>query len=385
MRGRLLRLVSDTHLQPKTLLQPTPAHRAAPSDSIHDVDAARQIVRVDLHRIVGVGPRWWQVARTWTAQIDALPVVDALHAHALEQPVRGRIGAMFERCLGGCYDRRAGGGCKVEVTHSIFLVLGFGVNVSVCFSSLLCLPSWSLSEDDFNHGLTFFPYGPRLNIGKSGNCKERAHMDIGEAILHALRGNSVLFVGAGFTFGARNSLPPPDNYVPNASEFSRHLASSLGISKDYDLPIISQYYISQKGEHGLITELINSFSITSVVDHHLEVAKVPWRRVYTTNYDNCFEFSALRAGSEWTALTLDVVPTAASKRCIHINGHISNLTIDSLETQIRLTHSSYSVDTFASSFWSRQFRQDLNQAKSVFFVGYSLADIDIARIFVFVA
>ena len=205
-------------------------------------------------------------------------------------------------------------------------------------------------------------------------------MDMSEAIVHALRGNSVLFTGAGFNFGATNCLPSPHNYVPDATGFSKHLARALGISKEYDLPIISQYYVSQKGEHGLLEQILNSFSITSVEDHHLELSKIPWRRVYTTNYDNCFEFSALQNGSDWKAVTLDAVPTAASKRCVHINGHISNLTIDSLTSQIRLTHSSYSADTFANSFWSRQFRQDLNNAKSVFFVGYSLADIDVARI-----
>ena len=205
-------------------------------------------------------------------------------------------------------------------------------------------------------------------------------MDIREGVIHALRGHSVLFAGAGFTHGATNSLPEPDNQVPDASAFSRHLARNLGIAKDYDLPIISQYYVSKKGEHGLITELINSFSITSVAQHHLDIAKVPWRRVYTTNYDNCFEFAALQNGGTWTALTLDTVPSASTNRCVHINGHISNLTIDSLETQIRLTHSSYSADSFVNSFWSQQFRQELNSAKSVFFVGYSLTDIDVARI-----
>lgn len=205
-------------------------------------------------------------------------------------------------------------------------------------------------------------------------------MDISEGLFHALRGNGVLFVGAGFPFGAKNGRAEPDNHIPNATEFSRRLARNLGISKDYDLPIISQYYVSQRGRQELLTELLNSFSITSVADHHLEVAKVPWRRVYTTNYDNCFEFAALQSGTRWASLTLDGAVTGEAKRCIHINGHISNLTTDSLESQIRLTHSSYSADSFSNSPWAGQFRQDLNNSKSVFFVGYSLADLDIARI-----
>ena len=84
--GRLLRLVSDTHLDPKTLLQPTPVQRAAPSDTVHDVHATRQIARVDMHRVVGVRPRRRQLAGTWTAQIDALVVDDAPHAQACTCP-----------------------------------------------------------------------------------------------------------------------------------------------------------------------------------------------------------------------------------------------------------------------------------------------------------
>lgn len=205
-------------------------------------------------------------------------------------------------------------------------------------------------------------------------------MDINEAIVHALRGQSVLFTGAGFSYQATNVLPSPLNEVPTAREFAKRLASLVGSTESYDLPVISQFFIKQKGEHGLLTELINTFSITSVKPHHLEIAKVPWRRVYTTNYDNCFEFASLQSGETWTPLTLEAGPSGASNRCVHINGHISNLTIDSLSSQVKLTHSSYSSDPFAHSKWSQQFRQDLNNAKSIFFVGYSLADIDITRI-----
>ena len=82
--GRLLRLVFDTHLYPNTPLQPTPAHRAALSDTVDDIDAARQITGVDVHLVVGESPRRRQLAGAWTAQIDALPVEDAPHAHPLE-------------------------------------------------------------------------------------------------------------------------------------------------------------------------------------------------------------------------------------------------------------------------------------------------------------
>ena len=44
-RGRLLRLVFDTHLHPKLVLQPTPAHRAACAFSVASM-APRTFARV---------------------------------------------------------------------------------------------------------------------------------------------------------------------------------------------------------------------------------------------------------------------------------------------------------------------------------------------------
>lgn len=205
-------------------------------------------------------------------------------------------------------------------------------------------------------------------------------MDIEEAISHAKRGNSVLFTGAGFSFGAENTLPSPDNKIPDAREFSNRLAKAVDVKSGYDLPIISQYYISKEGEHGLVNLLINTFSVKSVQPYHEKITSIPWRRVYTTNYDNIFEFAALKSGTEWIPLTMVDGATASRNRCIHINGHINNLTIQTLKNQIKLTHSSYSTEAFSGSQWPQQFRQDLNSAKSIIYIGYSLYDLDIRRI-----
>jgi SIR2-like domain len=206
-------------------------------------------------------------------------------------------------------------------------------------------------------------------------------MDIEESIIHALRGDAVLFTGAGFSYKATNSVPPPDNEVPNARQFAAQLASQLsGSSSVYDLPIISQYYSKIKGEHHLLNELSRRFTVTSVQPFHVEIARVSWRRVYTTNYDNCFEFAALQSGKDWVPITLEAAPTAAPQRCVHLNGYVANLNIKNLHSQIKLTHSSYSADAFSTSKWSQQLRQDFNNAKAVFFVGYSMSDIGIASV-----
>lgn len=205
-------------------------------------------------------------------------------------------------------------------------------------------------------------------------------MYLEEAILHAKRGEALLFTGAGFSFGTRNMLPDDEGDVPDARGFARRLADKVSAKGQYELPVISQYFVKKKGENGLLDELLQTFTVTAVQSYHAYIGSIPWRRVYTTNYDTSFEFAALQSGLSWHPTTIDAVPSATQRLCVHINGHVSNLTIHTLLKQIKLTHSSYSADSFAESQWSQQFRQDMNAAKAIIFIGYSLADLDISRL-----
>ena len=65
---------------------------------------------------------------------------------------------------------------------------------------------------------------------------------------------------------------------------------------------------------------------------------------------------------------------------IHINGYIERLTISTLNTELKLTRTSYLTEAFGNSVWSSVFRDDINLSKAAIFLGYSLYDLDIARI-----
>lgn len=208
-------------------------------------------------------------------------------------------------------------------------------------------------------------------------------MQLEEAISHAKRGNAILFTGAGFSFGASSSDSGPDKLVPDAKRFSKRLAEKLGSASEYPLQVSTQAFVKKFGHHQLVSELLSCFLITSVKEFHTAVAELPWARVYTTNYDNCFELAASRSTVnpvQWVPLTVDAPITSNKGSCVHINGHISNLSIQTLSDQVKLTHSSYSADVFANSKWSEQFRQDANFARAVIFIGYSMSDLDIARV-----
>lgn len=207
-------------------------------------------------------------------------------------------------------------------------------------------------------------------------------MNLQDAVSIAKTGDCLLFTGAGFSLGARNSA---GQEFPTARQFARELAKRLDVDDEYPLDVVAEYAMQDDrpnglGEHGLARLLGDTFTASAVTPSQDILASAPWRRVYTTNYDLVFESAALNSKIEWTPISTDSTPTALSQRCVHINGHVRDLTVENLKKQIKLTHSSYASDTFVDSQWASQFRADLAVAKAVFFVGYSMADLDIARV-----
>ena len=129
-----------------------------------------------------------------------------------------------------------------------------------------------------------------------------------------------------------------------------------------------------------------NFVITETEKYHEDIARVSWRRVYTTNYDNCYELAAGKAGKVMTPITLeDNLASYFRNRdiCIHINGTIHLLNRNSLNKSFKLSESSYiSSDAFSDSSWLYRFKKDLDICSQIVFVGYSLYDIEIKKLLV---
>jgi len=67
--------------------------------------------------------------------------------------------------------------------------------------------------------------------------------------------------------------------------------------------------------------------------------------------------------------------------CIHINGSLRSLSLESLDGPFKLTNHSYlAPDAISASQWSYPFKRDLEEAACIVFVGYSLYDIEIQRV-----
>lgn len=204
-------------------------------------------------------------------------------------------------------------------------------------------------------------------------------MNYEQALIAARNGNAVIFYGAGFSYGLKSASGAT---LPTARKLAEILCQEIGINKTEDLRVASKKYLKQKSPDDLIKLLKDYFLISDVADYYNAITSVPWRSIYTTNYDNTFEVSALKTGIRFESMDLENNPRdfAGAKRIIHINGFINSVRPDNLNTSFKLTNTSYLTEQFRNSSWSEVFKRDIGSAHAIFFLGYSLYDIDIQEI-----
>ena len=208
-------------------------------------------------------------------------------------------------------------------------------------------------------------------------------MDIDAALELALDGHALLFVGAGFSRGAINRAGEP---LKSAPELAYHLASQIGLPDGTSLDDASEEFMLAQGEERLAQEIKMEFTVTEITPAQQRIATIPWRRIYTTNYDNVVETAYLCHDRQLKPVTLSAearlrrnerVPESL---CVHLNGFVDSLTRDNIGSELKLTDTSYLTASISDSPWAVMFRQDLSLARAVFFIGYSLADLDIRRL-----
>ncbi len=208
-------------------------------------------------------------------------------------------------------------------------------------------------------------------------------MTIDEALDAALDGDSILFVGAGFSRGAINIA---GEQLLTGRDLANKLAKTAGlVDEELSLEDAAEAYLESHDIDELIFELRQDFTASSVTVAHEEIASLPWKRIYTTNYDDVFERARLNRRIPCRSISISHNIHDVPKNetlCIHFNGFISHIDRNNITNELKLTESSYLTAAIVDSPWAVLFRQDLRLASSVFFVGYSLYDLDIKRLVV---
>ncbi|TOM22919.1 SIR2 family protein, partial [Vibrio parahaemolyticus] len=151
----------------------------------------------------------------------------------------------------------------------------------------------------------------------------QAEVDINLLQQRISSGNAILFTGAGFSLGARNIL---GSEPPMAKELARKLSQISGLDEESDDLMFASEVALELHDHGSILDLLkDNYTINKVSSSHEDICNLPWRRFYTTNYDNSIELSSLNKNKRIESIDISSDPIDYIKKknvCLHINGKI---------------------------------------------------------------
>jgi hypothetical protein len=206
-------------------------------------------------------------------------------------------------------------------------------------------------------------------------------MDYTRALISALDGKAILFAGAGFSLGAKSVSGPE---FPTGRDLAKILCGQAKVPETDDLKVAATRYLKIKRADELVDFLRKTFSAKEVKPKHEKIAAIPWKAIYTTNYDDVIEMGAKASGKKLVPVTLTDRPNnhrESDSSVVHINGFIDRLNESTLLGEFKLTNTSYLTTQFRESEWCDLFLHHIRSAQAIFFVGYSLYDIDIQEIF----
>lgn len=214
-------------------------------------------------------------------------------------------------------------------------------------------------------------------------------MTIEEAIIWAREGKAILFAGSGFAVGAKNMAD--EDFAVGNSLCERLIKDGkidvTGESEDdiKDLGYVSELYLESNSRRDLMRFLNEQFKCKRYTEDQRVIGQLPWKRIYTTNYDNVFEKLSLDAAIDRESIMPETKSSDVlnfKNAIVHMNGFIDNVTERNLETTFKLLAASYRKRTIPESDWAIGLQNDILNAKCFVFIGYSLDyDLELQQIF----
>ena len=193
----------------------------------------------------------------------------------------------------------------------------------------------------------------------------------------ARNGNGVLFCGAGFTADCLNFNPDPTigTTLHLLNVLNDELTHRGETGSFRDIRNAADAFKASFGEAKLMSLLIDRFDVQHISADTVDVMRFPWERVYTTNYDNGIEHALHSAGRKHISINNldDPAELTGSLSVIHLHGSVGKWNQENFGQSCILGAESYHrLDVIKG--WLRVFRDDVERAELVVFVGFSADD-----------
>ena len=128
--------------------------------------------------------------------------------------------------------------------------------------------------------------------------------------------------------------------------------------------------------------LYDLYTVRELQIYQSDILNLPWKRIYTTNYDDAVEFFCAQNNREVSVFTHDDDKPRKLKdgSVIHLHGSIRKIKEGGVSERLVLNEQSYVRQHFEQSLWYEEFIRDLRFCDACFFLGYSLSDYHISSL-----
>lgn len=196
-------------------------------------------------------------------------------------------------------------------------------------------------------------------------------------------GGSVCLLGAGFSTAGKDHS---GKELPSTSDLIHEIKIAVGLENE-DVGSLTDItdYCEDRPELQLILRklLLARLTLCEPSSEQAEMLKQPWRSVFTTNFDDIVE-TALPSGTAQviTPNTRNLVRSSSGTPVYYMHGRAKDLIEKGNDPHLVLSERNYLRLHDDNRELYAQLQNELFAAKYIVLVGYSLRDLEVARIFI---
>lgn len=198
-----------------------------------------------------------------------------------------------------------------------------------------------------------------------------------EALLEAKNGGAICFLGAGFS---RDTLTEGGVSVPDVSALSAAIWKILDDVPSENTPLADLADACEEdatAKQQLLELLINSFTMCVPNNDQKAFLSLPWRAVFTTNFDDVAERAVSNAQVVTPSTAIGLLKPNKTP-IYHLHGRAKDLVEGRGDPSIVLSETSYLKVKESNRDLYAALENEVHTATRIFFIGYSLRDAEIA-------
>lgn len=194
-------------------------------------------------------------------------------------------------------------------------------------------------------------------------------------------GGAICLVGAGFS---RAATDQKGEAVPSTQALIQEIKAGVGIDLEEvaSLADIADYCDEQPSRQQILHRiLVNRLTLCNPSRAQQVVAKQSWRSVFTTNFDDTLERCLPDGGYQIISPTSDSTSRVTGKRPLYyMHGRAKDLLESNKDPRFVISERNYLTLREENRNLYAQLQNELFCANLIVIVGYSIRDLDVARI-----